>query len=264
MITDTFTIISQEELSPGIFQMVLYAPQMAQKALPGQFVDIYCSSKDKLLPRPISLFDADPVEGTLSLIYAVVGKGTEEISSMAEGDTIRVTGPLGHGFPLEQACRMEEIFLVGGGLGIPPMYLLARRLHTLYPEKPIRVFLGFRSEPWIGEIFSAFGKVLPSSDDGACGFKGTVIDRMKNYLDTADAGSRILYACGPIPMMRAIQPFASEHGIETWFSLEERMGCGFGACYGCPARLRTEDGGSVLKRVCKDGPVFPGKDVIFA
>ncbi|MBR2264045.1 MAG: hypothetical protein IJ917_06865 [Firmicutes bacterium] len=99
MITDTFTIISQEELSPDIFQMVLYAPQMAQEALPGQFVDIYCSSKDKLLPRPISLFDADPAEGTLSLNYAVVGKGPEEISSKAEGDNIRVTGPLGHGFP---------------------------------------------------------------------------------------------------------------------------------------------------------------------
>ena len=223
MISGVFPIQSQTELAPGIFQMALYAPQMALEALPGQFVDLYCSEKDKLLPRPISLFDADPESGVLSLIYAVVGKGTDEFSTYDEADTIRVTGPLGHG-----------------------------------------IFLGVRSEPWILDVFTAYGEVLPSSDDGACGFKGTVVDRMQEYLVNADAKKRILYACGPIPMMRAIQPFADTQDIETWFSLEERMGCGFGACYGCPARIRTADGGTVLKRVCKEGPVFPGKDVVFS
>ena len=264
MMTDRFPIVAQTELAPGIFQMVLQTPQMAQEARPGQFVDLYCAEKDKLLPRPISLFDADPEEGTLSLIYAVVGKGTEEFSTYDEGDTVRVTGPLGTGFPLDRAADMDEIFLVGGGLGIPPMFFLAKSLHALYPEKPIKVFLGFRSEPWIGDIFTPYAEVLPSSDDGACGFKGTALDRMTAYLNEAGACARILYACGPIPMMRAIQPFAEEKGIETWFSLEERMGCGFGACYGCPAKLKAADGTTVLKRVCKDGPVFPGKDVIFS
>ena len=264
MISGVFPIQSQTELAPGIFQMALYAPQMALEALPGQFVDLYCSEKDKLLPRPISIYDADPETGLLTLIYAVVGKGTEELSAYDEGDTIRVTGPLGHGFPVDQAADRDEIFLVGGGLGIPPMYLLAKHLHTTYPEKPIRIFLGFRSEPWIGEVFEAFGQILPSSDDGSCGFKGTVVDRMQEYLSSTKESKRVLYACGPIPMMRAIQPFAETHDIETWFSLEERMGCGFGACYGCPARIRTENGGTVLKRVCKEGPVFPGKDVVFS
>ena len=264
MTTSVYPIESQTQLAPGIYQMALWAPQMAQEALPGQFVNIYCSSKDRLLPRPISIFDADPSTGTLSLIYAVVGKGTEEFSTYTEGDMVRVTGPLGHGFPVDHALDADEVFLVGGGLGIPPMYLLAKQLHAAYPETPIRIFLGFRSAPWIYDVFTVFGEVLPSSDDGACGFKGTVVDRMAEYLGTAAPGKRVLYACGPIPMMRAIQSFAEDKDIETWFSLEERMGCGFGACYGCPARMRTEDGGTVLKRVCKDGPVFAGKDVVFS
>ena len=257
MIEKEYTILSQTCLSGNIFRIDLLAPEIARDAAPGQFVDLYCKEASRLLPRPISIYDADG--DTLSLIYAVVGKGTDELSRYEAGQTLRVTGPLGNGFPLEEASAAEEVLLVGGGLGIPPMQLTAKKLKELDPSLKITIVLGFRSEPWILQPFDDFGTVLCASDDGACGFRGNVVDRMEAYLSSEPEKNRILFACGPIPMMRAIQTWQDRYHLNTWFSLEERMGCGFGACYGCPAK--TVHG---LKRVCKDGPVFPGKDVIFS
>ena len=122
------TMICQEALANGIYKMVLNAPEAAEKAQPGQFVNLYCDDKSRLLPRPISICDADPERGTLTLIYAVVGKGTEEFAKKQAGDTIRLLGPLGHGFPLESAKDAAEVRIVGGGLGMPPLLLLAKRL----------------------------------------------------------------------------------------------------------------------------------------
>ena len=264
MIQEWYRIREQKELAPGIYLMVFDAPELAKEAEPGQFINVYCKDKARLLPRPISIYDADAEAGTLSIIYAVVGDGTREFASYGAGEELRVVGPLGHGFPMDRAEEAEEIFIVGGGLGIPPMQYLSKELHKKYPEKPIKCFLGFRSEPWMGEEFAAYGEILNTSDDGACGFKGNVIDRMNAYLADKDPQTaRVLYTCGPIPMMRGIQRWQGAYNIETWFSLEERMGCGFGACAGCPAKLRMPDGSIKMQGVCKLGPVFPGKDVIF-
>lgn len=252
------------ELADGIFCMVLEAPQLAAEAKPGQFINVYCKDKSRLLPRPISIYDADPEQETLSIIYAVVGAGTREISAYAAGEVVRVVGPLGNGFPLEEAKSAGEVFIVGGGLGIPPMQFLAKTLHAQYPDTPLKCFLGYRSAPWIDEAFAAYGEVLCASDDGACGFQGNVIDRMNAYMQDHDSMmKRVLYACGPLPMMKGIQDWQTEYPVTTWFSLEERMGCGFGACAGCPAKLRMPDGTIKMQGVCKLGPVFPGKDVIF-
>ena len=261
MWNDGVAIKEQVELAPGIYRKELFAPELVAQAKPGQFVNLYCRDKSRLMPRPISICDAIVETGRLVLIYAVVGKGTEELSAMGEGDTIRVMGPLGNGFPLEAATEAKEIFLVGGGLGMPPMLFLAKALS----DKPLKIFLGFRSQPWMGQEFEPWGEVMGSSDDGTYGCKGTVIDAMNLYLQHADsAARRVLYACGPIPMMRAIQQWQQGQNLETWFSLEERMGCGFGACAGCPAKLRMPDGSVIQKGVCKLGPVFPGEDVIFS
>ena len=175
-------------------------------------------------------------------------------------------GPLGNGFPLErpQQDDVREILIAGGGLGIPPMLYLSRKLHERYPDKPLRIFNGFRSQPWIDAEFHPYGEVFNASDDGASGFAGNVIEAMEyRRIRTDEHTKAVLYACGPIPMLKAIQKWQQLYHLESWFSLEERMGCGFGACAGCPANLRMPDGSVMKKGVCKLGPVFPGEDVIF-
>ncbi len=266
MFYDEVKILEQKELAPGIWQMELEAPEVARQAKPGQFVNLYVNDPSMLLPRPISICEADPEKGILTLIYAVVGKGTEVFATYEAGTMLRLMGPLGNGFPLERGGEedVRELFLVGGGLGIPPMLFLARKLHEKYPEKPIRIFNGFRSTPWIEEAFYPYGEIFSASDDGASGFMGNVIDAMEYKRIFTDEKTRaVLYACGPIPMMKAIQNWQTAYNMESWFSLEERMGCGFGACAGCPANLRMPDGSIMKKGVCKLGPVFPGEDVIF-
>lgn len=266
MFCDYVSIHSQEEMAPGIYRMVLEAPAAAAAAAPGQFVNLYVNNPSMLLPRPISICEADPETGLLTLIYAVVGHGTDELAGYTAGTRLRLMGPLGNGFPMERAGQesVREILLVGGGLGIPPMLFLARKLHELYPEKGIRIFNGFRSKPWIEEEFMPYGEIFNASDDGRSGFMGNVIDAMEYKMIFTDENIKaLLYTCGPLPMMRAIQKWQQGYNMETWFSLEERMGCGFGACAGCPAKLRMPDGSVARKGVCKMGPVFPGEDVIF-
>ena len=257
MIQKEYEILRQTLLAEGIYQMDIKAPEIAQRIRPGQFVNLYSKDASRLLPRPISVHNVYGDE--LSLIYAVVGKGTEEFSRYNAGEKLRIVGPLGNGFPLEAAENADEVLLVGGGLGIPPMLFTAKQLQEELASVLVTTILGFRSMPWISDAFVPYSRVLCASDDGACGFQGTVVDRIKDYLSSAPAAKRILFACGPIPMMKALQAHQEDWNMEMWFSLEERMGCGYGACYGCPAR--TVQG---LKRVCKDGPVFRGKDVIFS
>ena len=260
-------ILCQEALTPVIFKMVLLAPEAAKCAEPGQFVNLYCDDKSRLLPRPISICDADPAEGTLTLIYAVVGKGTEEFAAKKAGDTIRLLGPLGHGFPMEKAMEAGEIRIVGGGLGMPPLVLLAKRLKEAgIASSKVRIFLGFRDEAWMGEEFEGLGRIYLSSDHDPSMFVGTVVDRMRavDAEEGVSDGERVLYTCGPMPMMRAIQTaFGDDPKLSLWFSLEERMGCGIGACAGCPAKIRQEDGSIARLGICKVGPVFDGKAVIF-
>ena len=262
MFNDRVKVLKQEMLDNGIYRIVLEAPEIANTAVPGQFVNLYSDDKTMLLPRPISICDVDPQEGLLILIYAVVGKGTEEMAAKQPGDTIRVMGPLGKGFPLEAAEEADEIFVVGGGLGMPPMLYLSRMIND--PAK-VKIFLGFRSQAWMGEEFKPYGTVYMTSDDGTTEFKGNVLQRIRFYLKVQNRSmKRVLYTCGPLPMMKAIQDyFMDDETMDLWFSLEERMGCGFGACAGCPAKLRMPDGSIKQEGVCKLGPVFPGKAVIF-
>lgn len=267
MFNDRVALIRQEKLDEQIYRMTLEAPVIAQTAQPGQFVNIYSDDKSRLLPRPISICDVDPQTGELILIYAVVGEGTKEFSQLQSGDTLRVMGPLGKGFPLEEAQKADEIFIVGGGLGMPPLVYVSRMLAEKDPANrgKIKIFLGFRSTPWMKSEFEPYGTVYMASDDGAAGFKGNVLERIQEYLkEQNQPKKRILYTCGPIPMMHAIQRFfEKDETMDLWFSLEERMGCGFGACAGCPAKLRMPDGSIKREGVCKLGPVFPGKAVVF-
>ena len=242
-------VVSQEQLADGIYSLWLKT-EAAQTAKPGQFISMYTNDGSKLLPRPISLCEIDKEAGTLRLVYRVAGKGTLEFSKLTSEHSIDVLGPLGNGFNLEEG----KAILIGGGIGIPPMLQLAKELNC---EKSI--VLGYRDEEFLVSEFKPYGEVYMSSDNGAFGVKGTVMDAIKEY---GIEGTHI-YACGPTPMLRAIQQYALENGIRAQLSLEERMACGVGACLACVCKSKEIDDHSKVhnKRVCKDGPVFYAEEV---
>ena len=243
-------IVRQDEIATDIYSMVIQAPEIAGQAVPGQFIDVYSADGSKLLPRPISLCEIDRAAGTLRIVYRIAGKGTKEFSMLTSDHTITILGPLGNGFTKKD----KKAILIGGGIGIPPMLQLAKELTC---EKSI--VLGFRDEEFLSEEFEPYGTVYKSSDNGAIGVKGTVMDAIREY---GIEGTEI-YACGPTPMLRAIQSYALEHGIEAQLSLEERMACGVCACLACVCKSKEIDDHSQVKnkRVCKDGPVFYAEEV---
>ena len=244
------SVHKQEKLADGIYSMWLDAPELAKESVPGQFIDLYSADGSKLLPRPISLCEIDRAAGTLRIVYRIAGKGTKEFSMLTSDHTITILGPLGNGFTKKD----KKAILIGGGIGIPPMLQLAKELTC---EKSI--VLGFRDEEFLSDEFEPYGTVYKSSDNGTIGVNGTVMDAIREY---GIEGTEI-YACGPTPMLRAIQSYALEHGIEAQLSLEERMACGVGACLACVCKSKEIDDHSQVKnkRVCKDGPVFYAEEV---
>jgi dihydroorotate dehydrogenase electron transfer subunit len=224
--------------------------EIADQARAGQFISLYCNEGSRLLPRPISICEIDRENGTLRLVYRVLGKGTEEFSKMKEGDTITVMGPLGNGFTPEGS----KALIIGGGIGIPPMLELAK---TLDCEKDI--VLGYRDVLFLNEELEAYGNVYVSTEDGSVGTKGNVIDAILEHNLDAD----IIYACGPTPMLRGVKEYAQKHGITAQLSMEERMACGIGACLACVCKTNEKDHHSNVnnKRICKDGPVFYATEV---
>ena len=248
-------VVSQEQLAEGIFSMWLRT-EASQSAVPGQFISMYTNDGTKLLPRPISICEINKAEGTLRVVYRVTGEktGTKEFSMAKAGDIIPVIGPLGNGFPLEKG-EGKKAFLMGGGIGVPPILELAKQLNC---EKQIVV--GYRDEhTFLREQFEENGDVYISTEDGSVGTKGNVMDAIRENGLNAD----IIYACGPTPMLRAIKNYAEEHGIECYISLEERMACGIGACLACVCKSREKDHHTNVnnKRICKDGPVFLSTEV---
>ena len=243
-------VIRQEEISYGIYSMWLKTEQIAGKAKPGQFISLYCHDGSRMLPRPISICEIDAKDNALRIVYRVAGKGTEEFSGLSTGDSIEIVGPLGNGFPLKE----KKAFLIGGGIGIPPMVELAKQLNC---EK--QMVLGYRDTLFLQEEFKGLGSMYVATEDGSYGTEGNVLDAIKeNGLD-----AEIIYACGPTPMLKAIKEYAIANGIECWLSLEEKMACGIGACLACVCKTKEKDHHSNVhnKRICKDGPVFLSTEV---
>ncbi len=207
---------------------------------PGQFVLLRIDGHmDPFLGRPICVFDW--ADGILTLLYQVVGRGTAQLSKLIPGERVIIQGPLGKGFPLTSS----NIALIGGGVGIAPLYMLAKTHRKRFPGGYIRIHLGFREQP---VLEGAFRSVCNALD---CNIGGRVTDDVDFTVQ-----DRIYYACGPTPMMRAAAEKAKEHGATLYLSLEERMGCGVGACLSCVCE--TTKG---MKCVCKDGPVFLSSEV---
>lgn len=246
----TATVLSQERLTEDIYSMWIQADDISRAARPGQFISVYPKDNTRLLPRPISICETDKKEGKLRIVYRIAGGGTREFSEYRAKDSIEIMGPLGNGFPLKD----KKAFLIGGGIGIPPMLELAKNLEC---EK--QMVLGYRDVLFLNQEFESYGPVFIATEDGSAGTKGNVLDAIReNQLD-AD----VIYACGPTPMLRALKAYAAEHGIECWLSLEEKMACGIGACLACVCKSRDVDDHSHVhnKRVCKDGPVFLAEEV---
>ena len=182
----------------------------------------------------ISICEIDRKDGAIRLVYRVAGKGTAEFSGMRTGMQLKVVGPLGNGFPQKN----KKAFLIGGGIGIPPMLELAKELDC---EK--QIVLGFRDELFLLEDFRNRGQIYIATEDGSAGTEGNVLDAIReNGLD-AD----IIYACGPTPMLHAIKEYAAEQNIECWISMEERMACGIGACLACVCKSKEKDAHSNVK-----------------
>lgn len=253
MVKERAIIVSQQCIGTDIYDMVLSFPKGAKEARPGQFIAMYCEDGTKLLPRPISICGIDAEAGTLRVVYRIAGEGTRLFSQMKAGDSLEVMGPLGNGFTMKN----KKAIIVGGGIGIPPMLELAKQLDC---EKT--VVLGYRDELFLKEEFEACADVAVATEDGSAGMKGTVIDA----IEAAQVSGEIIYTCGPMPMLKALAEYADAHGMEAQISLEERMACGIGACLGCICKTKEKDHHTNVNntRICKDGPVFDAKEVVFA
>ncbi len=237
-----FTIIDNSRIAPDVYRMILEGDTSAVTA-PGQFVNIRLDGL--FLRRPISVCDC--VQNKLALVYKVVGRGTAQMAAMSRGSLDVLTG-LGNGYSLEKAGRRP--LLVGGGAGVPPLYMLCRKLAEQGAEP--RVILGFNTaaEVFYENEFAALGaEVTVTTVDGSRGVKGFAADAM------AGMDYTYFYTCGPEPMLRAVDRAAVTSGQ---LSFEERMGCGFGACMGCTCRTKYGN-----KRICRDGPVLEREEIIW-
>ena len=250
-------VVSQNSLGNGIYDMVLQTENIAKAAKAGQFVSVYSNDASKLLPRPISLCGIDREKGILRLVYRVTGggTGTEEFSKLKAGDTVKILGPLGNGFTVVPG---KKAFLIGGGIGVPPMLQLAKEMKA--SGEDIQVVMGYRnSDTFLLEEFEEVAETFVATEDGSLGTKGNVIDAIKSEKLNAD----IIYTCGPTPMLRALKAYAEENNMECYISMEERMACGIGACLACVCKSREKDAHTNVnnKRICKEGPVFNAKEV---
>lgn len=255
---ENVTVLKQQCIGKDIYDMTIQTKHIAGHAKAGQFVSLYSNDASKLLPRPISLCGIDAEAGTLRLVYRVTGEGTgtEEFSRLKAGDTIRVLGPLGNGFTVEPG---KKAFLIGGGIGIPPMLELAKSIKAAGTCKFVSV-MGYRdAQTFLLDEFKEQGDCYVATEDGSVGAKGNVLDAMKEYKLNAD----VIYACGPTPMLRALKAYAAEQGMTCYISMEERMACGIGACLACVCNSKEKDAHSNVKnkRICKEGPVFLAEEV---
>ncbi len=236
----TAEVFDNNQIAQDTYELILRTDEKIDFK-PGQFLDL---TIDRFfLRRPISICDADGC--VITLIYKVVGEGTQSLADIQKGQTCKFLAPLGNGFSLDNLP--DKVQLVGGGVGVPPLYLLAREL--IERDVEVEVILGFRSEKdafYIPEFYELGCDVKVCTEDGSLGAEGYVTELVE-----ADT---YIMACGPLPMLKALCAICPQ----GQYSLEARMGCGFGACMGCS--IKTKHGS---KQVCKDGPVFVGKELIW-
>ncbi|MBR5090329.1 MAG: dihydroorotate dehydrogenase electron transfer subunit [Ruminiclostridium sp.] len=250
-----YKIVGKKALAADIFSFTVHCPEVAELARCGQFVHILAPGFT--LRRPISICGIDRAEGTIRFVFLVKGHGTEAIARLDEGDMIDMIAPLGNGFSVQSAPSDKRVIVVGGGIGVPPM------LETAKNCKNVTAVLGFRSYGNIilaDEFKAVCDEVIICTDDGSVGENAIVTAPLTRELDKGEVGA--VFACGPTRMLGAVAELTKQYGVFCEVSLEERMGCGVGACVGCVARI-NRNGEEKLLRVCKDGPVFNAGEVLF-
>lgn len=250
-------ILKVEEVAVNTFRMTIASEYTALHAKPGQFVNIRCSDDSAaMLRRPISICDVNREEKTFIIVFQVRGKGTEQLASKKTGQMIDFIGPLGKPFAVDE--KYKRIAVVGGGIGIFPLLFLMKEMR----QSQIYTFLGFRSKENIAlqnEFKNACGHLYLSTDDGSEGYRGVVVDVLEKEMETTSFD--IVYTCGPMPMIRRVVKAAENSSTPCQVSLEQRMGCGIGACLVCACKTKTEQDWD-YGHVCKDGPVFWSHEVI--
>ncbi|MGH7197945.1 MAG: dihydroorotate dehydrogenase electron transfer subunit [Candidatus Omnitrophota bacterium] len=280
MFRERCKVLENKKVAPGHFVLKARSPRIAKNARPGRFVQILCSeSMDPLLPRPFSFLTADSKD--FSILYHVVGKGTQFLSEKRKGENLWVLGPCGNGFGLSlrghavpeaisthrllrRSLRRpprNDIVLVGGGVGIPPLYHLALEWtqKRKIPKEGIHVFLGARNKSLLlcEKDFKKLGVGLHlSTDDGSRGQKGFITESLEDFIMATDPAKTSVYTCGPTPMLKAVSAIARKYEIPCEVSVEVPMACGFGACLGCAIRVKDK-----FAIACCEGPVFRGDEI---
>ncbi len=263
MVQTQALILDASILAPGYYLFKVLAPEIAMTAGPGQFIQIGVNApgaNDPILPRPISLFSRNEAEGSISFIFKVVGRGTGILAGKKKGELLSVRGPIGNGFSV--AGTVRNILLIAGGIGMPPLYFLAEFIKQTAPQKELMLFYGGRTgrDLLVLEKWSDLGvKVFPATDDGSAGYHGIVTEYLSKELELKHMQTipDFLAACGPGPMLKAVQKITGVLGIPGQLSLEANMACGVGACLGCVCETTLG-----FRRVCADGPVFPADEVL--
>ena len=250
-------LVKKEKIIDGIYKFSVKAPEIANSAKAGQFLEIKVSDiGETFLRRPISIYNIEKEEGIIEFIFQVKGKGTEILSTKNIGDKIDIMGPLGFGsFKIEEN---KNVAIIGGGIGTYPLYELAKELKG---KSKTTMYMGFRKKDLVTlekEFEEITDRLVLTTDDGSYKEKGYAINVLKE--DCKNEKPDMIYACGPLPMLKAVREFAIEENIPCQISLEERMGCGVGACLGCAVKVIS---GKEPRygHVCKEGPVFNAKDV---
>lgn len=259
-------IVSNDRIGENIFRMTIFSPYITKNSIPGQFINIRCSGDgvhDPLLRRPFSIYDIEEDFKVFSIIYTLKGKGTKYLKASQPGDSVNFMGPLGNGIKTEEEGS-KKYLLIGGGIGIAPLHFLAKEL----VKRKRNVFLaaGFKDNN-----FLFFEKVIQPlkinyqffSEDGTHGNRGIITDFISDKLDEFKDFS--IYCCGPVPMFKTLRElFVNNDMSERAFALfEEIMACGIGVCKGCVIKTIDENNNYIYKTVCKDGPLFKLKEVIF-
>lgn len=253
-------LIKKVQLKPDIFKFLVYAPEVVETSKPGHFIEIRVSdSTAPFLRRPISIYNMDKEKGILEFIFQVKGEGTTILSQKQEDDLIDITGPLGYGtFKYE---KYTNIAVIGGGIGVFPLYELSKCAKEC--NKNVNVYLGFRNKDLVvleEEFKGVSDNLVITTDDGSYSKKGYAIDFLKS--DAQNGKIDCIYACGPLPMLKAVQKYAIEEDIPCQISLEQNMACGLGVCLGCAVKTSASSKENPeYWHVCKAGPVFNAKDV---
>ena len=253
-------LLAKEELVSGIFKFSVQADEIVKTSKAGNFIEIRVNDDiEPFLRRPISIYNVDKEKGILEFIFQEKGKGTKILSTKREGELIDIIGPLGYG--TFKYSSFENLAIIGGGIGVFPLYELAKNAKN--ENKNVNTYLGFRNKDLVvleEEFKQVSNNLTITTDDGSYSQKGFAIDFLKKDIEDGKIDS--IYACGPLPMLKAVRELALEKNIPCQISLEEKMACGLGVCLGCAVKTaKSTEKAPEYWHVCKAGPVFQAKDV---